>query len=132
MTTATLQMFLEGNPDSTLKNFFRRPFLQKTNGLANSNLGENLSASVATTITTACHMNTSTSNTMSSNSRERGKNHTIPIEGLGFEVTKEETLVFIKAIHIRRSIEPEDLDTQQPFIARTINKKVQTSILWTT
>ena len=62
---------------------------------------------------------------------EEGQTTQEPIERIGFQVTKEETLVFIKAIHIRRSIEPEDLDTQQLFISWTINKKVQTSILWT-
>ena len=76
MTTTTLQMFMAGHPDSTLKNFFRRLFLQKTNEIASSNLGENLPASLATTITTACYMNTSTGNTISSNSRGRGTNHT--------------------------------------------------------
>ena len=60
---------------------------------------------------------------------EEGQATQKPIKGIGFEATEEETLIFIEAIHIRGSIEPEDLDTQQPFIARTINKRVQTSIL---
>ena len=76
ITKETLQLFLTGTPDSALKNFFRRRFLQKTNGIATSNLGVNVPTPLATTTTTACYMHTSTSNTMSSNSRGRGASHT--------------------------------------------------------
>ena len=51
MTPATLQLFLEGNPDTTLKNFFRRPFLQQPSTIAGNTMEENTPTSVVGTIT---------------------------------------------------------------------------------
>ena len=72
ITLVQLQLFLEGNPDSTLKNFFRRPFLQKPSGIAGNTMEENTPASVAATITSSCSMNTYPGTTISSNNRGRG------------------------------------------------------------
>ena len=94
MTTTILQMFLEGNPDSTLKNFFRRPFLQKPSGIAGNTMGENIPASVAATITSSCSMETYPGTTISSSSTGRGTGHTRTNRGNWFRGYKRGNLGF--------------------------------------
>ena len=94
MTTTTLQMFLEGNPDSTLKNLFRRPFLQKPSRMAGNTIEENTPASVAATITSSCWMDTYPGTTISSSSRGRGTGHTRTNRGNWFRGYKRGNLGF--------------------------------------
>ena len=129
MTTATLQMFLEGNPDSTLKNFFRRPFLQKPSGIAGNTMEKNTPASVAATITSSSSWipalwTHALAQQYQVAVEEEGPVQQEPIEELGSEVTREETFTFfnpfIEVIHIIRITDHEDLDIQQPSTPWTI------------
>ena len=96
MTTTILQMFLEGNPDSTLKNFFRRPFLQKPSGIAGNTMEKNTPASVAATITSSSSWipalwTHALAQQYQVAVEEEGQDTQEPIEGIGLEVTREET-----------------------------------------
>ena len=81
MTSATLQLFLEGNPDSTLKNFFRRPFLQKPSTIASNTMEENTPAATTTSLSS---LDTFPGTIISSNSRGRGNGLTRTNRGTWF------------------------------------------------
>ena len=99
MTSATLQLFLEGNPDSTLKNFFRRPFLQKPSTIAGNTMEENTPTSVAATITSSCSMNTYPGTTISSSSRGRGTGPTRINRGTWFRGYKRGNFYLFQPFH---------------------------------
>ena len=66
VTPVQLQLFLEENPDSTLKHFFRRLFLQKPSTIADNTMEENTPTSVAATATSSSSMDTYPGTTISS------------------------------------------------------------------
>ena len=72
ITLVQLQLFLEGNPDSTLKNFFRRPFLQKPSTIESNTMDDNTPTSVAATTKSSSSLDTYPGTTISSNSRGGG------------------------------------------------------------